>query len=215
MFARLTGTIVDISDHTVVLDVNGVGYLVAVSGRTRASLVVGEAARLVIETVVREDAINLYGFMDEGEQAWFRLLTSVQGVGPRVGMALLSALHPDELVMAIAVGDHASLSRADGVGNKLATRIASELKDKVPETMVLTAPKRAVMPAAANKPGNVANHMPSRATTPETDAVSALVNLGYGRSEAFAVVMRVRDECPPEVGAIVTRALQELMKGAA
>ncbi|MBL4748804.1 MAG: Holliday junction branch migration protein RuvA, partial [Magnetovibrio sp.] len=131
MIALLKGRIEDVGDGWAVIDVNGVGYLIFSSSRTLALLAVGEAATVHIETHVREDHIHLYGFLNTGERAWFKLLTTVQGVGAKVALALLSVLSSDELTHAIAAQDKAQVGRANGVGPKLAGRIVSELKDKV------------------------------------------------------------------------------------
>jgi len=171
MIARLTGLIDAATAEGVVLDVNGVGYLVFCSPRTLARLPAkGAPASLLIETHVREDHIHLYGFADVAERDWFRLLTTVQGVGAKLAQAVLGVLSPDDLARAIAAGDKASLARAPGVGQKLAGRIAAELKDKVGAV--------ALGPAIAA--------LPERGV--EADAVSALVNLGYRRAEAFEAV---------------------------
>jgi len=171
MIARLTGLIDAATAEGVVLDVNGVGYLVFCSPRTLARLPAkGAPASLLIETHVREDHIHLYGFADVAERDWFRLLTTVQGVGAKLAQAVLGVLSPDDLARAIAAGDKASLARAPGVGQKLAGRIAAELKDKVGAV--------ALGPAVAA--------LPERGV--EADAVSALVNLGYRRAEAFEAV---------------------------
>src|SRR3984957_397816 len=131
MIAQLTGRVEALSDGTCVIDVAGVGYLVQASSRTLAALPQAPAqAKLLIETHVREDAILLYGFADAAERDWFRLLTTVQGVGGRVALAILSALSPRDLVGAIAGGDRASLTRAAGVGPRLAIRLLTELRDK-------------------------------------------------------------------------------------
>ena len=171
MIARLTGLIDAATAEGVVLDVNGVGYLVFCSPRTLARLPAkGAPASLLVETHVREDHIHLYGFADVAERDWFRLLTTVQGVGAKLAQAVLGVLSPDDLARAIAAGDKASLARAPGVGQKLAGRIAAELKDKVGAV--------ALGPAIAALPERGA----------EADAVSALVNLGYRRAEAFEAV---------------------------
>ena len=171
MIAKLTGLIDAATAEGVVLDVNGVGYLVFCSPRTLARLPAkGAPASLLIETHVREDHIHLYGFADVAERDWFRLLTTVQGVGAKLAQAVLGVLSPDDLARAIAAGDKASLARAPGVGQKLAGRIAAELKDKVGAI--------ALGPAIAA--------LPERGV--EADAVSALVNLGYRRAEAFEAV---------------------------
>jgi holliday junction DNA helicase RuvA len=171
MIAKLTGLIDATTGEGVVLDVNGVGYLVFCSARTLARLPAkGAPAALLIETHVREDHIHLYGFADAAERDWFRLLTTVQGVGAKLAQAVLGALGPDDLARAVAAADRASLARAPGVGQKLAGRIAAELKDKVGAV--------ALGPAIAALPERGA----------EADAVSALVNLGYRRAEAFEAV---------------------------
>ncbi len=217
MFAKLSGMIDDITLTHVIMDVQGVGYLVAVSARTRGRLERGSLARLLIETQVREDAINLYGFIDAEEQAWFRLLTGVQGVGPRVGLALLSACSPADLTLALASQDKAILTRADGVGPKLATRIVTELKDKVPDYMAVSA----TLPGGGSAKGAVtaksgdhaAGHgmEHSAMARMDADAISALVNLGYGRAEAFSAVTRVwAAHTPDSVGDMIKHALNEL-----
>ena len=171
MIAKLTGLIDAATAEGIVLDVNGVGYLVFCSPRTLARLPAkGAPASLLIETHVREDHIHLYGFADVAERDWFRLLTTVQGVGAKLAQAVLGVHSPDDLARAIAAGDKASLARAPGVGQKLAGRIAAELKDKVGAV--------ALGPAIAA--------LPERGV--EADAVSALVNLGYRRAEAFEAV---------------------------
>src|ERR1700761_2468849 len=131
MIAQLTGQVGALEDGRCIIDVNGVGYLVQASTRTLAALPAPPAtARLLVETHVREDAILLYGFVDSAERDWFRLLTTVQGVGPRVALSVLSALSPRDLVSAIAAGDRASLTRAPGVGARLAVRLLTELREK-------------------------------------------------------------------------------------
>jgi Holliday junction DNA helicase RuvA len=196
MIALLTGRIESTGKDQLVLDVNGVGYLVFCSSRTLARAPArGEAMRLQIETHVREDHIHLYGFADEAEQAWFRLLTSVQGVGARLALAVLSALAPDALATAIAAQDKVALARAEGVGPKLAQRIANELKDKV---------------ALMLGPAAQAQAMPEAAAA--SDAVSALVNLGYARSEAYGAVVAAAGRLGPRAAldALVRAGLREL-----
>ena len=174
MIGRLTGT-VDLGDgEALVVDVGGVGYVVYASSRTAGRLENGREATLLVETRVREDSITLYGFADAGERDWFRHLTGVQGVGGRVALALLSALGPDELLAAVLSEDRKALTRADGVGPRLAARIVNEVKGK------------AALPAAALS-------MPGAAGAPAGDELlSALVNLGYGRSEAHAAAAAAR-----------------------
>jgi holliday junction DNA helicase RuvA len=178
MIAQLTGRVDTLSDGTCVIDVGGVGYLVQASSRTLSALPHPPApAKLLIETHVREDAIVLYGFADSAERDWFRLLTTVQGVGGKVALAILSAMAPRDLIGAIAAGDKASLTRAQGVGPRLAIRLLTELKDKT-----------GAMPTSTG-----VTYTPIAAATPADDALSALVNLGYRRAEAAPVVARVLD----------------------
>ena len=204
MFARLKGLLDEVGEDTVIVDVGGVGYLVHCSSRTLGALPgVGEAVRLEIEAHVREDHIHLYGFLDKSERDWFRLLTTVQGVGARVGLAILSVLAPDALTQAVAAQDKAAVARANGVGPKLAQRIVSELKDKVGGM--------ALGPVAAGKPA-AGQTAPADAGATE-DAVSALVNLGYGRSDAFtAVAKAARSGEGADVSSLIRLALRELGK---
>lgn len=201
MIAMLTGRVESVGTEGAVLDVGGVGYLVFASARTFDRMPSnGETIRLMIETHVREDHIHLYGFMDTAERDWFRLLTTVQGVGARVALAVLSVLAPDELAHAIAAQDRAQITRADGVGPKLATRVISELKDKVGGLALARAV--AASPAEGqNGDGRTAN-----------DAISALVNLGYQRAEAFGAVAQVTRRLGPEatVEALIRDGLKEL-----
>jgi Holliday junction DNA helicase RuvA len=202
LIARLKGTVEAVDDGSAVIDVNGVGYLVSASSRTLRDLVVGQTATVLVETIVREDAIALYGFLDTAERDWFRILTTVQGVGARVALSILSTLSPDEIARAIAAGDKASLSRPAGVGPKLAARLATELKDKAAAFGVAPAPARASA-AAAPAPGSV-----------NEDAVSALVNLGYRRVEAFGAVARVTQRLgeAAQLDAVIRAGLQELSR---
>jgi holliday junction DNA helicase RuvA len=198
MIAMLSGIVDQAGSDSVVVDVNGVGYLVFASARTLARLPPrGQKLRLLIETHVREDHIHLYGFADEAERAWFRLLTTVQGVGARLALALLGALAPEALVTAIMAQDKAALTRADGVGPKLAQRIANELKDKVGGI--------ALGPAATSAP----EAAPKGAAA---DAVSALVNLGYSRSDAYGAVNQAAQRLGAEarIDALIRAGLQEL-----
>lgn len=224
MFARLTGRIDEIMGTTVIVDVGGVGYLVSCSGATRAALPgVGEAVRLYIETHVREDAINLYGFINRTEQEWFRLLLTVQGVGARVALNILSACAPDRLALALMSQDKSIVSAADGVGPKLATRILTELKDKVPQTSGLSLSKTA-MDETVSQSKNV-KAVKGAGVSPAlrdigADVISALVNLGYTRADAFSAWMRVRDAADVvagdvSVGDYIRLALTELSKGVA
>jgi holliday junction DNA helicase RuvA len=188
VIAKLKGKIDSVAADGLVLDVNGVGYLVFCSTRTLGAVAraTGQVA-LHIETHVREDHIHLYGFLEAAERNAFRVLTTVQGVGARLGLAILSVLSPEALTQAIAAGDRAALTQASGVGPKLATRILTELKDKVAGLAAGIAGE--VMSA---EPHGAPNGVTGNEESPgaSADAVSALVNLGYGRSEAFAAVAR-------------------------
>ncbi len=177
MIAKLRGIVDSSGEDWAVIDVGGVGYLVFCSTRTLARLSNGETVSLVIETHVREDHIHLYGFLDSGEREWFRLLLTVQGVGSKVTLAILSVLSPDQISQTIAAQDKAGLTRANGVGPKLAARILAELKDKAafaaPSTLTSGATAAISMPAGG----------------PLEDAISALVNLGYKRLDAHGAVV--------------------------
>lgn len=206
MIAKLTGRLDSVEDGRAVIDVGGVGYLVFASARTLRSLPrSGETVSLFVETHVREDHIHLYGFSTPREQALFRLLISVSGVGAKGALALLSALAPDALATAIAAGDVAALSQAQGVGKRLAQRIAAELKDSVP------ALAGAAQPSVAVAGGGGAAAQPE---APESfdQAVSALVNLGYGRAEAYTAVAAAtaKQAEAPELAALIRAGLKEL-----
>ena len=201
MIAKLAGVVDQVSSEAVVLDVNGVGYLAFCSTRTISRLPPpGSPARLLIETHVREDHIHLYGFFDAVERDWFQRLTTVQGVGARLALALLSAVAPEQLGFAILAQDKAALTRAEGVGPRLAARIVNELRDKVASSAVAPTPFAAMAPE-----GDVG---------PAADAVSALVNLGYRRAEAFGAIavaaQRLGDGA--EAGALIRAGLQELSR---
>lgn len=191
MFAKLTGVIDTIQNNSVVLDVNGVGYLVAASSRTLGRIGgSGDRTALLIETVIREDAINLFGFADAEEKEWFNLLCTVQGVGAKAALAILAVVSPEELPTVIAAEDKAVINRADGIGPKLATRIVTELKEKAGKMMIGHAATTTARSAGGHEPAALKTGAnPSMAAN--SDAVSALVNLGYGRAEAFSVVTKI------------------------
>jgi Holliday junction DNA helicase RuvA len=175
-----------VGEDSAVIDVGGVGYLVFCSSRTLAALPrPGEAASLRIETHVREDHIHLYGFATESERAWFRLLCTVQGVGARIALAILSVLAPAEIAHAIAAQDRAAIGRANGVGPKLAGRVVTELKDKVGD--IALGPEARLAAVGKGKGGKGAEDAGEDRIV--SDAVSALVNLGYGRTEAYGAVI--------------------------
>jgi Holliday junction DNA helicase RuvA len=200
MIAKLRGIIDTVGEDWVILDVQGVGYQLSCSAQTLVRLEKpGSPAAFHTEMRIRDEVPHLYGFVERAELDWFRTLTTVQGVGAKVALAILSVLAPDALAMALAAGDRAALSRADGVGPKLAARIAAELKDKA-QTQSL----RIVVgqTPAANKP--------QAAQQPNAEAVSALVNLGYGRADAFAAVMAVAGQGDKPLGELIRLALREL-----
>jgi holliday junction DNA helicase RuvA len=200
MIARLRGLLDSQGPDHLVIDVGGVGYFVHCSARTLAALPgTGQALDLHIETQVRAESIMLYGFADRGERSWFRLLQQVQGVGARVALGVLSVLTPEELARAVVSQDKAALTRANGVGPRLAGRILSELKDRLAGELLGSAlPMQAL-------PGPVIDGAMS-------GAVSALVNLGYGRSEALAAVGRAAATQGEDatIEALIRAGLQEL-----
>ena len=186
MIGKLTGRVDSSGEDWVIVDVSGVGYLVHCSNRTLVNLPgAGEPVSLLIETHVREDHIHLYGFLQAAERDWFGLLSTVQGVGVKMTLAILSVLPPSELIQAIAAQDKSALTRANGVGPKLAGRIVAELKDK--------AGKLALGPAAALVGGTAAAARRGAPVLSE-DAISVLVNLGYQRGEAFGAVVQATRE---------------------
>jgi len=201
LIAKLKGVVDTVDADSVIVDVGGVGYLVSASARTLRELVVGDAVTVLVETIVREDAIALYGFLETAERDWFRILTTVQGVGARVALSILSTLSPDEIARAIAAQDRATLSRPAGVGPKLAARLATELKDKAAAFGVAPLGKGVEAPA-----------MPAGSIN--EDAVSALVNLGYKRVEAFGAVARVTQRLGADarLDAVIRAGLQELAR---
>jgi Holliday junction DNA helicase RuvA len=205
MIGRLKGIIDGYGEDHVIVDVKGVGYLVHCSARTLQALPAqGEAAILSIETHVREDQIKLFGFASDVEREWFRLLQTVQGVGAKVALAVLSTLRPAELATAVAMRDKATIGRTPGVGPKVAERIVTELKDKAPAYAD-------VDPAVIRLSGDVEDR---RAPQPVADAVSALVNLGYGHPQAAAAIaaaMRNTGE-GAETAQLIRLGLRELAK---
>jgi len=193
MIAKLRGLLDSAGADSCIIDVNGVGYLVSASSKTLGALVPG-AVTLHIETQVREDAIQLFGFLAEAERDSFRLLTTVQGVGGRVALAILGVLGPDELAHAIAAADTASIARANGVGPKLAARIANELRGKFGAVALGSA---APLPVGSAK-GAVA------------DALSALAGLGFRPMDASRAVAEAQAELgdSPAVGDLIRVALR-------
>ena len=182
MIGKLKGLVDSFGDDWVLIDCGGVCYEVHCSSRTLQSLPrVGEAAVVFVETILREDLIRLFGFATEAEKSWFLLLTTVQGVGARVALSILSVLTPSELSSAVALQDKAMVGRANGVGPKLAVRIVTELKGKVPAIGAIDAGTLGLQTALGE----------GVASSNVADAVSALTNLGYSSAQASAALARV------------------------
>ena len=201
MIGKLTGIVDSLTEDGVILDVNGVGYLVQCPSSTLSRLTVGAHASLMIEMKVSEDAIRLYGFASAEEREWFRLLQTVQCVGTKVALAILSTLSPRDLQRALALGDKAMIGRAPGVGPKLALRLTTELKDKAPAMMLR---------GEGGEAGPVHVAVPRG---PEADAVAALVKLGYSESTAATAVARAANDLgDAEAGALIRDALRNMGK---
>ena len=200
MIAKLRGSLDSVGEDWAVVDVNGVGYLLYCSARTlRALPKIGDVVEFFVDTHVREDHIHLYGFGAVSEREWFTLLQTVQGVGARVALGLLSTLGPEDLTEAIAARDRVPLTRANGIGPKVADRILAELKDKVSALSVKTSSQHAALEQKGV--GNIS-----------ADAISALVNLGYGRSEAFRAIGSVQHSLADDVDlpSLIRASLKEL-----
>jgi holliday junction DNA helicase RuvA len=203
VIGKLKGIIDSYGEDFVIIDVGGVGYVVTCSSRTLQQLPpTGEAVALAIETHVREDAIRLYGFRSDPERDWFRILQTVQGVGAKVALAILSVLSPTELGNALALQDKAAIGQATGVGPKLAQRIVLELKDKAPAFASVDATTARLAGAVEDR----------KAPKPVQDAVSALTNLGYGQPQASAAVAAALKALGEgaETSALIRRGLKEL-----
>jgi len=203
MIGKLTGVLDSIGEDHVIIDVNGVGYVAHCSARTLGTLPqIGESVSLSIETYVREDMIRLFGFKDELERDWFKLLQSVQGVGSKVALAIQSTLAPGDLASAIALQDKSMVSRAPGVGPKVAQRIVAELKDKAP----------AYSGAAAADIGLQQDVGSGHASSAVMDAVSALTNLGYSSQQASGAVSKVLKDAgeDAESAKLIRLGLKEL-----
>lgn len=206
MIGKLTGIVDSVGIDWVIVDVGGVGYVVNCSSRTLSRLPkAGETVRLSIETHVREDRIQLFGFMVDLEREWFRLLNTVQGVGTKVALAVLSTLEASDLATAIALQDKTAIARAPGVGPKVAMRIAAELKDKAPLFADIDPGLSRIVGEASDK---------RAPATPVRDAVSALVNLGYGAPQASGAVAAAKrslgDDATTEQ--LIRTGLKELAK---
>ncbi|MEK9708978.1 MAG: Holliday junction branch migration protein RuvA [Alphaproteobacteria bacterium] len=204
MIAQLRGTIVHTGTQMVIVDVQGVGYAVHVSGRTQTQLnAVSGDVTILTEMQVREDSMTLFGFADAAERDAFRLLITVQGVGAKAAMAILSVLDPSALTQAIVAGDKAMVARADGVGPKIAQRVVNELSEKIGKI-----PSLGGMALGADNGGAAPESAEAAA---QQDAVSALVNLGYGRSEAHAAVVRAQGAgADANLSSLIAAALREM-----
>ena len=205
MIGKLKGIVDSYGVDFIILDVGGVGYQVHCSARTLQALPApGEPATLSIETYVREDQIKLFGFVSDGEREWFRLLQTVQGVGAKVALSVLGTLTMSELASAVAMRDKATVSRSPGVGAKVAERIVTELKDKVPAFADID-------PAAVHLAGALDE---KRASRPVMDAVSALVNLGYGQPQAAAAIAAASRNVGEgaDTATLIRQGLRELSK---
>lgn len=200
MIGKLRGKVDSVEEDHLILDVGGVGYLVFCHARLLAALSPNSTAELLIETHVREDHFHLYGFSSRYEREWFRLLTTVQGVGVKLGLAILSTFSPEEILTIIAAQDKKAIGRVSGVGPKLAERIVLELKSKAVKAS-------ATQEFAPVKSGSTA----ANGGTVAEDAVSALSHLGYGRSEAFVAVQRaIGGNAAAKLDDIIRTALKEL-----
>jgi Holliday junction DNA helicase RuvA len=203
MIGKLRGVVDSVGPDWVILDVGGVGYVVHCASRTLAGLPgAGETATLAIETYVREDQIRLFGFADDLEREWFRLLQSVQGVGARVALAVLGVLRAPDLANAVALQDKAAIARAPGVGPKVAARIVAELKDRAPAFADVDVGHVRLQDALGEH----------RAARPVSDAVSALVNLGYAQVQASGAVSAALRHAGEDASAeaLIRAALKEL-----
>lgn len=196
MIGKLSGLVDSIAEDGVILDVGGVGYLVHCPSSTLSRLSVGAHASLMVEMKVSDDAIRLFGFASAEEREWFRLLQTVQSVGAKVALSVLSTLSPRELQRALALSDKAMIGRASGVGPKLALRIATELKDKAPAMMMRGDGEHHALPAAPRGPS--------------ADAVAALLKLGYSDGQAAEAVARAMNDLgeSAETGSLIREALR-------
>jgi len=206
MISKLSGILDSVHDGFLILDVQGVGYQVYASSSTLAQCTgTGEPLSLLIDTHVKEDYIKLFGFRGAAEQEWFRLLTSVQGVGAKAAMAILTVCPPEQIGFAIAAGDKPAIQRAEGVGPKLAARILTELKDKAGKIDLQAKPKGVAVAMPANEVAGESGV--------EQDAVSALINLGYQRTDAYSAVMNVKSKAENDnidLSEMIRLSLQEL-----
>ena len=223
MIASLKGVLTSIGKSNIILEVNGIGYLLNVSSKLISSLGdIGSNLSLFTDLQIKDDKIVIYGFVDSSEQSFFKLLQSVQGVGPRAALSLLSTLSVDEVVLAISSGDKTMLSRAEGIGPKVAGRIASELLDKVSVFNISNSIRNTDNKFNKNEQDKLnfqENDYDGNISMIVEDIISALINLGYGRSEVFSVVMKIKNDFSHKkqnklftVNTIVPIALKELSR---
>ena len=223
MIASLKGVLTSIGKSDIILEVNGIGYLLNVSSKLISSLGdIGSNLSLFTDLQIKDDKIVIYGFVNSSEQSFFKLLQSVQGVGPRAALSLLSTLSVDEVVLAISSGDKTMLSRAEGIGPKVAGRIASELLDKVSVFNIsnsITNTDNKFNKNEQDKLNFQENDYDGNISMIVEDIISALINLGYGRSEVFSVVMKIKNDFIHKkqnklftVNTIVPIALKELSR---
>jgi Holliday junction DNA helicase RuvA len=223
MIASLKGVLTSIGKSDIILEVNGIGYLLNVSSKLISSLGdIGSNLSLFTDLQIKDDKIVIYGFVNSSEQSFFKLLQSVQGVGPRAALSLLSTLSVDEVVLAISSGDKTMLSRAEGIGPKVAGRIASELLDKVSVFNISNSIRNTDNKFNKNEQDKLnfqENDYDGNISMIVEDIISALINLGYGRSEVFSVVMKIKNDFSHKkqnklftVKTIVPIALKELSR---
>ena len=223
MIASLKGVLTSIGKSDIILEVNGIGYLLNVSSKLISSLGdIGSNLSLFTDLQIKDDKIVIYGFVNSSEQSFFKLLQSVQGVGPRAALSLLSTLSVDEVVLAISSGDKTMLSRAEGIGPKVAGRIASELLDKVSVFNISNSIRNTHNKFNKNEQDKLnfqENDYDGNISMIVEDIISALINLGYGRSEVFSVVMKIKNDFSHKkqnklftVNTIVPIALKELSR---
>jgi Holliday junction DNA helicase RuvA len=195
MIASLSGTLKSISKSEIVLEVNGVGYLLNVSSKLISSLGdIGSKLSVFTDLQVKDDKIVMYGFFNLIDQTIFKLLQSVQGVGPKAALSILSALTVEELILAISSGDKAMISRAEGVGSKVAGRISTELLEKVSNLNLINKDQNINIAESSQENLNLVNETKLVDSQVIEDTISALVNLGYTRSEVFSIIIKIKKE---------------------
>lgn len=211
MIGRLKGKAEAIGESHLILDVNGVGYEVQASSRTLRNIKPGDEVALTIDTHVREDAIRLYGFSSEVERSWFRTLQTVQGVGAKVSLAVLSALSTQDLANAIALGNYGAVQQANGVGKVVAQRIVAELKNKAPALAIASVNVVGTPGSTGGKPGSVPSQPQNNHVA---EAMSALTNLGYGPADASRAVAVAANELgeAADTAKLIRRGLKELSR---